>query len=84
MNQYETMQISDEQRRSDYLKMSAESRRLREAFPDDKPRVRNRSKFLVTIRKELLYLWFTLGSRLNQVREMRLGYSPQNNPEGCE
>ncbi len=84
MNQFEYMPIVDEQKRTNLLKMAAESRRLSEAFPSDEPKkLPRQSKFLVMIRKELLYLRFSLESRINQRREMRLGLNPQNNPEGC-
>ena len=84
MNQFEYMPIVDEQKRSDLMKMAAESRRLSEAFPSDEPKkIHKQFKFLVMIRKELLYLRFSLESRIIQRRELRLGLNPQNNPEGC-
>ncbi len=85
MNQLETMLINDEQNRNNLLKLSAESRRLREAFPSDNPKkVRRQSRFLVEIRKELLNLRFSLEWRISQVRDLHLGFSPQNDPERCD
>lgn len=83
MNQFEYMPIVDEQKRDNLLKMSAESQRLHEAFPSDKPKLNSMSKFLVMIRKQLLYLRFTMQDRILERREARMNSNLQSNPEGC-
>ncbi len=84
MNQFEYLPIVAEQHRDELQKQAAESRRLRSAFATLQPKVRSTSRFLITIRKELLYIRFTLEARLDERREAHLNSQLQSNPQGCQ
>jgi hypothetical protein len=83
VNQFEYIPIMVEQQHNELLNQSTQSRLLNNAFSTKKPNNHGRSKFLVMLRKELLYLRYTIEDYVNERREFRPGMSEQRNSEGC-
>ncbi len=83
MNPFEYLPIVAEQQHDELLTKSAQSRMLSEAFATEKPKARSRSRFVVMVKKELLYLRFTLEARFRERRDASLGLSQTSRSEGC-
>ncbi len=83
MNTFEYLTTVAEQHHDELLKQSAQSRMLKEAFLNDKPKLSSRSRFWVKAREEIYYLVYTIQGRFRDMGETRMTARKPGNSEGC-